>query len=348
MENTIPTELARQTEELVASGDYYGAIARLEAERRRAPCRALAQRILDLRIEASRHMSWREPGLDWPRATVSATTDKRGLAEIPARELDTGSLQAGVVGSGGLIVRGLVDAARVSKLRDGIDRTLLARHAAVTGDKEHENPAWYARSKAVAGGPVQFGMLGARKQADSGSVWAVDSPTMALELIDLYHELGLPGLLSTYFGEPALLSVKKWVLRKVRPNPTQEAGWHQDGRFLGDGIRTVNLWIALSDCGGEALAPGMDIVPASRRVIHRTGTDGAAFDWTVGPGLVEQITQDTPEENPRFQPGDALFFDEYNLHRTGFAPHHTDYRYAVESWFFAASRAPAKQFPVLL
>ena len=50
---------------------------------------------------------------------------------------------------------------------------------------------------------------------------------------------------------------------------------------------------------------------------------------------------------PRFNAGDALFFDHYNLHRTGFGLNHTKNRYAVETWFFAGSTAPHKQQPVV-
>ncbi|WP_116367391.1 phytanoyl-CoA dioxygenase family protein [Parahaliea mediterranea] len=332
--------------EALGRNDYPTAIARLESLAAPGENALIDQFNLDLRIEAHRHMRWPELSGGWPAEVQQPPVPGR-LADIPAAALDVETLRAGVLGSGGVIVRELLKPSQAEELRQGIDRVLAARHAVANGQADGADKTWYGRSRSVAGGPVQFGTLGANAPADSGSVWAVDSPVMALKLISLYRQLGLPALLHDYFGEDALLSVKKWVLRKVKPNPQQQAGWHQDGRFLGDGIRTVNMWIALSDCGGDAAAPGMDIIPASRRVIHETGTQGAAFDWTVGAGLVAEIEKTTPAENPRFRPGDALFFDEFNLHRTGFAPHHTAYRYAVESWFFAASRAPAKQQPVL-
>ena len=60
------------------------------------------------------------------------------------------------------------------------------------------------------------------------------------------------------------------------------------------------------------------------------------------------ISAERPLLYPRFAPGDALFFDHYNLHRTGTGPADSGFRYAVESWFFAASTAPAKQQPLVL
>ena len=125
------------------------------------------------------------------------------------------------------------------------------------------------------------------------------------------------------------------------------SAWHQDGRFIGDDVRTVNLWVALSDCGEGADAPGIELVPGNTREIYPTGTEGAVFDWTVGQGIVDRLC--TPQQvlRPRFAPGDAIFFDHYNLHRTAFGTDQHSRRYAVESWFFAASKAPAKQQPLL-
>ena len=40
--------------------------------------------------------------------------------------------------------------------------------------------------------------------------------------------------------------------------------------------------------------------------------------------------------------GDGVFFDHYNLHRTGFGVRDTNFGYAVESWFIASSLAPDK------
>lgn len=334
-------------EAALAVGDYPGAIATLEQAWRENPAPALARTLLDLRIAAPREMRFAAPDRVWPPEADQRFGSDYGLAEIDAPALDPANLAAGVGNAGGLIVRGLLGEEQVAAMRQRIDRVLAARRAVMTEQAGAEDHHWYARSELVAGGPVQFGMQATQRFSDTGSVWAADSPPLALELIGLYQSLGLPALLAAHFGEPALLSVKKWVLRKVRPNPSEKAGWHQDGRFLGDGIRTVNMWIALSDCGGDAVAPGMDIVAERDKIIHETGTQGAVFDWTVGDALVEKIGEYAPPLNPRFKAGDALFFDQYNLHRTGFQPHHTQPRYALESWFFAASRAPAKQMPIL-
>ena len=45
--------------------------------------------------------------------------------------------------------------------------------------------------------------------------------------------------------------------------------------------------------------------------------------------------------------GDGVFFDHYNLHRTGFGVRDTSFGYAVESWFIASSWGPDKPPPQL-
>ena len=96
-----------------------------------------------------------------------------------------------------------------------------------------------------------------------------------------------------------------------------DAGWHQDGAFLGADIRTVNLWVSLSDCGQDA--PSLDLV--ARRVdrILPTGTEGAAYDWAVSSAVVEEVGAGAIVR-PEFAPGDALFFDSFCVHQTGATP----------------------------
>ena len=50
---------------------------------------------------------------------------------------------------------------------------------------------------------------------------------------------------------------------------------------------------------------------------------------------------------PEFAAGDALMFDQLTLHRTGILPTMTRDRYAIESWFFAPSRYPHDQVPLV-
>ncbi len=140
-----------------------------------------------------------------------------------------------------------------------------------------------------------------------------------------------PGSLRTICGERAFLSIGKSTLRIVPPDAG--AGWHQDGSFLGPDIRTVNVWLALSDCGEDA--PGLDVYPRRLNGLAETGTRGAFDWWVVGDGVVEDMSQTAPVVAPVFKAGDAMLFDQLYLHRTGVRPGMTRERLAIGSWFFA-------------
>ncbi|KZX50312.1 hypothetical protein A3709_11185 [Halioglobus sp. HI00S01] len=331
--------------QLAAEHEFRAAIEYLARENRQAGQAVFERQMLNYAIEGFAAASHGE--ISWGLEHDNRFADAQGLPEIEAANLDAQALRSGILGKGGLIVRGLMDAERVAATRTLIDQALKARKAISEGGDPDHYQRQFARPEMVSGGPVQFGTLGGNQYTNSGSVWAVDSPQAAFAMQEFYRSVGLPELLQAYFGEPASLSVRKWVLRCVPPNNGAESGWHQDGQFMGEDIRTVNLWVSLTDCGEGAEAPGIDILADNNREIYPTGTHGAPFDWTVGQGVVDELAEHCAVERPHFRPGDAVFFDHYNLHRTGFGTADVNHRYAVESWFFANSLAPAKQQPLL-
>jgi hypothetical protein len=109
----------------------------------------------------------------------------------------------------------------------------------------------------------------------------------------------------------------------------------------------LNVWLALSPCGGDRPCPGLDVVPKRFDGLVPTGTDGAYFDWAVGHDCVLRESADAPIIRPEFQAGDALLFDELFLHRTALEPTMTEERYAIESWFFAPSMYPGDIQPIV-
>ncbi|MGH8978553.1 MAG: phytanoyl-CoA dioxygenase family protein, partial [Acidimicrobiia bacterium] len=121
--------------------------------------------------------------------------------------------------------------------------------------------------------------------------------------------------------------------------------WHQDGAFLGRGIRALNIWLSLSHCGTDA--PSLDILPRRLDDIVETGTHGSYFDWAVGPELVEELARETPVVRPAFGPGDVLLFDDMLLHRTATDPSMSRARYAIETWCFAPSHYPEGHVPLV-
>ena len=268
-----------------------------------------------------------EPGPDEP------------LPELGPGDLTVATLRAGFARHGCVLVREMIPSDRAEALAAGIDRALAAFDLAAEGTPTSETSPWYRPFTPRAG---IYRVGGRRKwMRASGGMWTVDSPHMLFDVLDLVEDTGVGRLITDYFGERPALSANKCNLRRV-PIDTQ-TNWHQDGAFLGADVRSVNLWLGLSQCGIDA--PGLDIVPTRLDEILETGTDGAIFDWSVSPAIVERV--DTPVLRPVLGPGDALLFDHFFLHRTGVSPGMTHERHAIETWFFAPSSYPDGQIPIV-
>jgi hypothetical protein len=239
-----------------------------------------------------------------------------------------------------VLLRGLIPPERAAALARGIDRALGAFDGCEASGSESA-PPWY-----VPFAPANAGNLASRRRSwvrASGGLWTADSPRMLFELTELVEDTGIAALIEAYFGERPALSANKCTLRRV-PIDTN-TNWHQDGAFLGRHVRSLNLWLALSPCGVDA--SGLDIVPQRFDEILATGTEGALFDWSVSPVVVEDAAGGPDAiTSPEFGPGDALLFDHMFLHRTGITPGMTKERWAIEAWFFSPSSYPDKQIPL--
>jgi hypothetical protein len=119
--------------------------------------------------------------------------------------------------------------------------------------------------------------------------------------------------------------------------------WHQDGKFMGP-VRALNLWLSLSRCGDEA--PGLDIVPKRIDDFVTTQTEEALLDYAISQRMAEDAAGETGILRPIFEPGDALFFDDVFLHKTGSDPDMPKPRYAIENWFFGGSGFPQEYAPI--
>jgi hypothetical protein len=337
-----------------AVGDALAEADRLAAADRRLEAVAMlteANRVdrhpeIDRRLVQLRHSAFaeldRSGGLDsWPPDYPDPFPGVQGPPEVGPDDLSPEVLGGAMVNHGCLLVRGLVREPHLERLVQDIDRTFEASARHQAGAPPEETFPWFTPFKPDPGFSTGFGR---QWVLDGGGVWTVDSPPSMFDLLEAFADVHLDDVLTGYLGERPALSVKKSTLRLV---PTDTGtDWHQDGAFLGEGIRTVNVWLSLSDCGVDA--PGLDLVPLRLPEVVETGTGGAAFDWSVGPDTVAAITEGTTEVvSPRFAPGDALLFDELFLHRTGVTPGMTRSRYAIESWFFAASRYPLGQVPIV-
>lgn len=288
------------------------------------------------------------PSLLIPPGAASNAEHSDNLAEVPevtAANFNVETLNDALQERGALIVRDLFPAEEVSCMTTAIDQVLDAcdspRKVRATLSNHYFNPP----ENIVSILPEKGMELGALRlfSAAAGSAICVESPSIAEMLLEFYEHHGLKKIVTQYLGEAPVLSLKKWVLRRSTL-PMEEAGWHQDGAFMGTDINTLNMWIPLTQCGGTTGAPGMDLIP--QRLHNIQSAEGASFDWAVSDEQAKQTSTTASPIAPVFNPGDAFFFDHFYLHRTQYRPDFSKQRYAVETWFFGETTFPKNQIPI--
>jgi hypothetical protein len=333
---------------LVAEGALVEAIAVLtEAVRHQRDPRT-EQRIVRLRHDAFALLdrtAGREP---WPPPLADPFPEVVDRPpEITPDQLTVDTLGGGILHHGCLVVRGLLPPASAERVARDIDATFADREVQLDPPPGPERPpaTWYRPFKPGPDYPP-FPPGRRRWVREGGAVWAADAPRVMFDVLEDFGRSGLVEVIAEYFGERPALSVNKSTLRKVEPGTAP--AWHQDGAFLGEGVRAVNIWIALTACGAGTDAPGLDILPRRLDAIAETGTGGAHIQMEVGPRVVEQVAEGTPVLRPRFEAGDALLFDEMFLHSTAPSEELTRHRHAIEWWCFAPSAFPPDYIPMAL
>ena len=182
-----------------------------------------------------------------------------------------------------------------------------------------------------------------RTLGQSSSQLTATTPIITDKILALYDRKGLKNLLNDYFENEPCVSIYKWVLRKAM-SPPVPIDFHQDGAFMGPSIDSLNVWVSLSHCGGDSDAPGMDFVPV--RLKSEFGKGTGSMNWTVAESAVHDVYGEQAVVAPRFNRGDALFFDHFLVHRTQHVADCARNRYAVETWFFDSVNFPKNQIPV--
>jgi len=306
----------------------------LETERRLLSLRHMAGvRLID---DAEDGATFAEPDFERlpPRRGSPGSVE---LPEVAPAELTAGLIRAGVLRDGCLRVRGLIGRDDALALAAEIERAFTERQRRDDGDSAAVG--YYEEFTPQS----RFGDDHGREWVkQGGGVLAVDAPTVAFRLGELFTQAGVVELVTTYLGEPAIVSMHKTTLRRAMPAVVRDA-WHQDGFFMGD-VRSLNLWVALSRCGD--LAPGMDFVPKRFESYVLTNTDGAPLDYTISEQKAADAAGEIGFVRPIFEPGDAIFFDELCIHSTAAEPTMPNPRYAVENWFFGSSGFPRKYAPL--
>jgi hypothetical protein len=321
--------LKRATKEPVDVDRIYSEIETLTQENRGQPDTEREAEIVRLRQLAGVGL---KQGAETRREIVEPDFDGLqgagdGIPEVQADELTPGLIRAAILRHGSLIARGLVDAERASRLTAEIDRAIEA------SDGSESRPSGNGFFT-----PLAVDELAPSRSVtmSTGTLLLADCPRVAVEVVSTYDDANLRPLIEGYLNEPPALSADKTTVR--RAIPSEPGGWHQDGKFLGD-VNSLNLWLSLSHCGDTA--PGLDLVPRRLDEIVEAGVgpDGLAA-ITVPHERAAQLAGRLGIVRPVFEPGDCIFFDHLNLHRTASEPDMTGTRYAIESWFFGPSAFP--------
>ncbi|HSO98718.1 MAG TPA: hypothetical protein VLP43_07180 [Solirubrobacteraceae bacterium] len=327
----------RPGDEALGEAELVAEIDLLTGRNRQAASRDNERRLLELRHQLGIRRVGASADTRHPEPDAAALpTVASGLPEISAPEVTPELLRAGILRDGCLLVRGLIDRDQALAFAAQIDRSFVERETGDTGSPPANG--YYEEFEPEPGSGQPIGREWIRM---GGGVLAVDAPMLTFEMMEMFEQAGLPALVRGYLGEPPLISAQKTTLRKA--DPSVPGAWHQDGAFMGP-VRALNLWLSLSRCGDEA--PGLDIVPRRLDDFVTAGTDEAMLDYQVSQRAAENAAGDRPILRPIFEPGDALFFDELCLHKTGSDPAMGKPRYAIESWFFGGSAFPTEYAPV--
>lgn len=345
--DTTVDELERASEALATEGRYTEAIGALTAANRRSRSSERDRRLVQLRRLGFARLAPPPAPQPWPRALPDPFPEVEGhLPETRVGDLTAAMIGGAIAHHGALVVRGLLDDGEAAARRDDIDRSFAACDVALAGGeagssgelRSDGDASWF-----VAADPS----LDERRKRlrQSHALFASDAPRVAFDLFELLERRNLPDLIAEHFVERPTVSINKFTLRRVAPD-AGPAAWHQDGAFLGPHVRALNLWIALTSCGGDITdTPGLALVPRRVDELLETGT-GAGVVHGIGNDVVKERYGDEIVR-PRFHAGDALLFDERFLHKTGRRRGMTKPRYAVECWFFPRSSYP-EQYPGLL
>ena len=338
--------LDEDLEDEAAIEDFPGSDAELVAEiertaelNRSSPSVEHERTLLHLRnLRGIRLLDDRSADGGFPEPEGAALSAGSPLPEIGPRQLSPGVLRAGILRSGCVLVRGLLDPRRAEDIARKIERSFTERKRYDAG--RSFNDRYYVPFK-------HDPRRGIRPPRDfikaGGGVLAVDSPMLSFDTREVLREAGLPKLVEDYLREPPLVASDKTTLRKAEPSVS--GAWHQDGKFMGE-VKALNLWVALSRCGKDA--PGLDLVPRRLERHVPTQTDEAMMPNQVSQRVAVQAAGEVPILRPSFEPGDALLFDELFLHKTASDPRMRRPRFAIESWFFAASGFPENYVPLAL
>src|ERR1700730_15474495 len=213
--------------------------------------------LVRLRHQAFAQVGRGHPRTPWPPVVADPFPEVTGYPpEVMCSQLAPEILGGAVLHHGCLLVRGLIPESQVTQLIADTDLAFEAHRAHSRGAPPSETCPWFVP---LDPDPGYARLDDAQRQfhTEAGAVLAGESPRALFDIIDAYEQNHVINTIEGYLGERPAISLNKCVLRhtgftKSPAFPT----WHQDGAFLGEGVRAIDVWLSLSHCGDNTEAPG--------------------------------------------------------------------------------------------
>lgn len=253
---------------------------------------------------------------------IANLDDPNSLPEIDRSELSASILAQAIEARGALIVRNCLP----REVARNLDQHVLRALDEMEKPDAQRNKQWFDVQR--GGGELQMARATA---ANAGCALLLDCPEALAHTMQAYATHGLTGILSAHLGGELMVSRHKATLRRTRPKQNLTDYWHQDGAFMGTSMRTLNVWMALTDCGERASS----VEIAARRF---NSVIPCEHGVALAPDKAKEAAPITV--TPVCAPGDAIMFDHLCLHRTDQSPAYSEDRRALEVWFFEPSSFP--------
>jgi hypothetical protein len=322
----------RLADDLIAERRLLDALGLLTELNRRHRDPAIEERLVLLRRDAFSELEHSEGRPSWPPVFDDPFPGVGGLIEIGPDRLSAATLGGAIQHHGHLLVRGLIPPATVSRLVEAIDRAFSGRDAWRAGAPFSETSPWYVP---IPSHP-RYPTVDAIQRLSASKVLVVDSPRALFELTEAFSAAGLDRIVGDYLGDRPVMAENKWALRRMN-RKDDKAPWHQEASVFNSGpLRTVNVWLTLSAAGEHA--PGFQFIPRRMEAIIEPD-----LKFGLKAETMDSVAARETIAAPIYEPGDAVLFDEYLVHRTKAGPATQGIRYSVESWMFAPSGHPLRE-----
>jgi hypothetical protein len=322
----------RLADELIAGRRFLDALDLLTELNRRHRDPAIEERLVLLRRDAFTELEHSEGRPSWPPTFDDPFPAADGLIEMDPARFAVETLGGAIQHHGHVLVRGLIPPATVARLVEAIDHAFRARDAWEGGAPVSETAPWYVP---IPSHP-RYPTVDSIQRLSPSKVLVVDSPRALFELTEAFSAAGLDRIVGDYLGDRPVMAENKWALRRMN-RKDDKAPWHQEASVFNSGpLRTVNVWLTLSAAGEHA--PGFQFIPRRMEAIIEPD-----LKFGLKAETMDSVAEREAIAAPIYEPGDAVLFDEYLVHRTKADPEMQGIRYSVESWMFAPSGHPLRE-----